>query len=136
MKKAISGVGVAATGGNTGVKDVEAYLAAVQEPARSTLEKVRATIRSAVPAETTEALSYGIPSFRYKGALVGYAAFKAHCSFFPMSAALIETMKDDLKDYGLSKGTIRFAVDKPLPAALIKRMVKARVARNEMKKAR
>ena len=134
MKKAISGVGVAATGGNTSVKDVEAYLAAVQEPARSTLEKVRAMIRSAVPAETTEALSYGIPSFRYKGALVGYAAFKTHCSFFPMNAALIETMKDDLKDYSLSKGTIRFAVDKPLPAALIKKMVKARVSQNEMKK--
>ena len=61
---------------------VDSYLAAVPEPARTTLEKVRAVIRSAVPAEATEGISYGMPAFRYKGALVGYAAFKEHCSFF------------------------------------------------------
>ena len=117
------------------VADVEAYLAAVPEPARSTLEKVRATIRSVVPPETTEALSYGMPSFRYKGGLVAYAAFKDHCSFFPMNASLIDTFKDELKTYRTSKGTLQFPVDKPLPVALVKKMVKARIADNEKKKA-
>src|SRR5208282_265598 len=110
---------------------VNAYLAKVPEPARSTLEKMRATIRSVLPAEATEGLSYGIPAFRYKGALVGYAAFKNHCSFFPMQASLIDEMKEELKGYRTSKGTLQFPVDKPLPAALVKKMVKARVAENE-----
>jgi uncharacterized protein YdhG (YjbR/CyaY superfamily) len=116
-----------------GLDEVDAYLAKVPEPARTTLERVRATIRSVVPAETTEALSYGIPSFRYKGGLVGYAAFKNHCSFFPMSAALIDSLKEELKAYRTSKGTLQFSLDKPLPAALLKKMVKARVADNERK---
>ncbi len=115
---------------------VNAYLAKVPEPARSTLEKMRATIRSVVPAEATEGLSYGMPAFRYKGALVGYAAFKKHCSFFPMQASLIDEMKDELKGYRTSKGTLQFPVDKPLPATLVKKMVKARVAENEAKRAR
>jgi uncharacterized protein YdhG (YjbR/CyaY superfamily) len=118
------------------VAAVEAYLARVPEPARATLEKVRATIRSAAPKEATEGISYGMPAFRYKGALVGYAAFKDHCSFFPMSAALIDTMADELKGYRTSKGTLQFPLDKPLPATLVKKMVKARVAANEMKKGR
>ena len=111
--------------------DVDAYLAKVPEPARATLEKVRATIRSVVPAETTEGLSYGMPAFRYKGALVAYAAFKDHCSFFPCQASLIDQMKDELKNYRTSKGTLQFPLDKPLPAALVKKMVKARIAENE-----
>jgi uncharacterized protein YdhG (YjbR/CyaY superfamily) len=121
--------------GDSAVKDVEAYLAAVPEPARATLEKVRATIRSVVPAEATEGLSYGMPAFRYKGALVGYAAFKDHCSFFPMNASLIDTMKEELKGYRTSKGTLQFPSDKPLPATLLKKMVKARIAENDRKKA-
>lgn len=116
--------------------EVEAYLARVPESFRGTLEKLRATIRKAAPAEATEGLSYGMPAFRYKGALVGYAAFKAHCSFFPMSGRLIEEMKEDLEGYSLSKGTIRFEVDKPLPAALVRKIVKARVAQNEARKSR
>ena len=117
-----------------GVVAVEAYLAKVPEPARSTLATIRATIRSAVPPETTECLSYGMPAFRYKGALVAYAAFKEHCSFFPMQASLIDEMKVELKGYRTSKGTLQFAVDKPLPSTLVKKMVKARVAENERKK--
>jgi uncharacterized protein YdhG (YjbR/CyaY superfamily) len=113
--------------------EVDAYLAKVPEPARTTLEKLRATIRSVVPPETTEALSYGIPAFRYKGGLVGYAAFKKHCSFFPMQASLIDEMKDELKNYRTSKGTLQFPLDKPLPATLVKKMVKARIAENDGK---
>jgi len=119
-----------------GTSAVDAYLAAVPEPARSTLEKMRALIRSTVPAEATEAIGYGMPTFRYKGALVAYAAFKNHCSLFPMNASLVEAFKEELKEYKTSKGTIQFTVDKPLPAALVKKLVKARVAENEQKKQR
>jgi uncharacterized protein YdhG (YjbR/CyaY superfamily) len=136
MQKAKAAESTPRPEGETTAHDVEAYLASVPEPALSTLKKVRAVIRSAAPAEATECLSYGIPAFRYKGALVGYAAFKEQCSLFPMSAALIEALKDDLEGYSLSKGTIRFAVDKPLPAGLIKKLVKARVTQNELKKSR
>jgi uncharacterized protein YdhG (YjbR/CyaY superfamily) len=115
---------------------VNAYLAKVPEPARTTLEKIRATIRSAVPAEATEGLSYGMPAFHYRGALVAYAAFKKRCSFLPMQASLTDTMKEELQGYRTSKGTLQFPVDKPLPAALVKKMVKARVAENEGKKSR
>jgi len=112
---------------------VDAYLALVPEPAKTTLEKVRSTIRSVVPAEATEGISYGMPAFRYKGGLVGYAAFKDHCSFFPMQASLIDEMKDELKGYRTAKGTLQFPQDKSLPAALLKKMVKLRVAENERK---
>jgi len=114
---------------------VDAYLASVPEPARSTLNKVRAGIRAVVPAETTEVISYRIPAFRYKGVLVWYAAFSDHCSLFP-TASVIKKFQDDLKNFRVSKGTIHFPVDKPLPAALLKRMVKARIAEIESKKRR
>jgi|SRR5579863_1036721 len=118
----------------TSPKNVEEYLAAVPEPARSTLNKVRAAIRSTVPPEATEVISYQIPTFRYEGMLVAFAAFAKHCSFFPMSKAVMETFKDELKPFPKSTGTIRFPVDKPLPAALVKKMVKARLAEKERKK--
>jgi uncharacterized protein YdhG (YjbR/CyaY superfamily) len=114
-------------------KDVDEYLAGVPKPARSTLNKVRAAIRSAAPPEATETISYRIPAFRYKEVLVWFAAFSDHCSFFPTSS-IIETFKKDLKGYTISKGTIQFPTDKPLPAALIKKVVKARVAQVESKK--
>jgi uncharacterized protein YdhG (YjbR/CyaY superfamily) len=116
--------------------DVDSYLAAVPEPAHSTLQEIRAMIRAAAPAEAVETISYQMPAFRYKGALVAYAAFKNHCSLFPMSAALIEEFKAELEGYETSKGTIRFPSDKPLPAALVKKLVKARVAQNELKQRR
>lgn len=115
------------------ITDVDSYLAEVPEPARTTLQKIRMTIRSIVPAEATEGLSYGMPAFRYKGPLVAYAAFKDHCSFFPMQASLIDDMKDELKSYRTSKGTLQFPLDKPLPAALVKKMVKLRVAENDIR---
>jgi uncharacterized protein YdhG (YjbR/CyaY superfamily) len=110
---------------------VDEYLAEVPEPARSTLYQIRSIIRSAVPAETMEVISYRIPTFRYKGALVGFAAFPKHCSLFTMSANLLGTMKEDVKGYKTSKGTIQFPVDKPLPAPLVKKIVKARIRENQ-----
>jgi len=99
------------------------------------LNKIRAAIRSAVPPEAIETISYRIPAFKYKGVLVWFAAFSNHCSFFP-TAAVIETFKSELKGFSTSKGTIHFPVDKPLPTALVKKMVKLRVAQNESKKRR
>ena len=114
-----------------GKADVETYLANVPEPARATLEKVRSAIRAAAPKQAEECLSYGMPAFRYKGGLVAYAAFKKHCSFFPMSASLLDDFTGDIEGYRTSKGTLQFPTDKPLPAALVKRMVRARVEQNE-----
>lgn len=115
-----------------GAKTTDKYLARVPEPQRGTLKKIRAMIRAAVPKETTEVISYGIPAFKYKGVLVWFAAFADHCSLFP-TAAVIAEFKDELKNYKISKGTIQFAIDKPLPATLVKKMVKARVAQMESK---
>jgi len=116
-------------------KTVEDYLAAVPEPARSTLQRVRAAIRPALPAEATEVISYGIPAFNYKGPLVWIAAFSNHCSLFP-TASVIRAFKNELKGYKTSKGTIHFPVDKPLPVALVKKMVKARLAEKAPKRQR
>jgi uncharacterized protein YdhG (YjbR/CyaY superfamily) len=121
--------------GSGGPTTIDEYLASVPEPARGTLIKIRAAIRSAVPAEATETLSYRIPAFKYKGVLVWFAAFRNHCSFFP-TAAVIDCFRDELKGYSLSKGTIQFPTDKPLPAALVRKMVKMRVAQVESKKRR
>jgi len=117
------------------LQTVDDYLALVPEPARSTLQRMRTAIRSAVPAETTEAISYGIPAFNYKGPLVWFAAFSNHCSFFP-TASVLKAFKNDLKGYKTSKGTIHFPVDEPLPAALVKKIVKARLAEKAQKKQR
>jgi uncharacterized protein YdhG (YjbR/CyaY superfamily) len=117
-------------------KNVDEYLARVPEPARSTLNKIRAIIRSVVPPETTEAISYGMPAFQYKGPLFAYAAFKEHCSLFPMGSRVIVEFREELKGFETSKGTIRFPVDKPPTAALIKKLVKARIKQNEAKEKR
>jgi uncharacterized protein YdhG (YjbR/CyaY superfamily) len=117
----------------SGKEEVEAYLARVPEPARTTLEKMRTMIRAAAPKEATEAISYKIPSFQYKGGLVWYAAFKNHCSFFPMDHSLSDEFREELKKYKTSKGTIQFPVDKPLPKALVTRIVKTRATLNEAK---
>lgn len=121
---------------NSAPKDIDQYLAGVPEPARTTLKKMRAVIRSIVPKETTEAISYGMPAFKYKGALVWFAAFADHCSFFPGNSSLIATFQNELKGYETSKGTIRFPMDKPLSAALLKKIVNVRIAQNEQKQKR
>lgn len=128
MKKAIR-----SKRGKVKPKTVDEYLAGVPEPARSTLKRIRATIQSAVPPETAEIISYGIPAFKYKETLMWFAAFSDHCSLFPKMSVL-RTFKNELKAYEVSKGTIHFPVDKSLPAALLKRMVKARVAEVEQKR--
>jgi uncharacterized protein YdhG (YjbR/CyaY superfamily) len=135
MRKVKSGKRSSAAKSNAVPKDVEEYVASVPEPVRSTFNKLRAAIRFAVPAEATEVISYRIPAFKHKRVLVWFAAFSNHCSLFP-TAAVIEAFKDELKGFSTSKGTIHFPTDKPLPTALIKRLVKARVALDQGKKQR
>ena len=92
-------------------------------------------IRSVVPPEATETISYRMPTFKYKGPLMGFAAFSNHCSLFP-TASVVEAFRNELKGFSTSKGTIHFPTDKPLPTALVRKLVKARVAQNESKKVR
>jgi uncharacterized protein YdhG (YjbR/CyaY superfamily) len=136
MKKANAGDRDSSAQDETALRQVTEYLERVPEPARSTLNKIRATIRSVVPKETTEGISYGMPAFKYKGSLVGYAAFPRHCGLYPMSLSVMDAFKDELKSFETSKGTIRFPVDRALPATLVKRLVKARIAENEQRKSR
>lgn len=110
-------------------KTVAEYFAATPEPARSALQEVREAIRSVLPLEATEIISYKIPAFRHKKVLVWYAVFSNHCSLFP-TAAVIDTFKDELKDFSTSKGTIHFPLGKPMPVDLIKKMVKDRLGRS------
>jgi uncharacterized protein YdhG (YjbR/CyaY superfamily) len=133
MKKANSRKRRATSKNKITHKTVDEYLAEIPEPARGTFNKMRAAIQSAVPPQATEIISYGIPAFKDDRVLVWFAAFSNHCSLFP-TAAIIEAFKDELKGFSTSKGTIHFPTDKPLPTALVKKLVKARVAKNEAEK--
>lgn len=110
-------------------RDVDEYLAGVPKEARATLEKLRKTIKAAAPM-ASEVISYQMPMYKHHGMVVGFAAFKNHCSLFPGSAVM-DAHKEELKRYDTSKGTIRFPAGKPLPAALVKKLVKARIEENE-----
>ena len=135
MKKAKAGKRGSTAKSRGGTTTVEEYLAAMPEPARNTFDKLRATVRSVVPAEATETISYQIPAIRHKGVLVWFAAFANHCSLFP-TAAVMNDFKNELKSFTTSKGTVQFPLDKPLPVALIKKIVKTRVEQSERKKSR
>lgn len=108
--------------------DVDAFLAEVPDPQRTTLVTVRARLRDALPG-AEEAIYYGVPAFKVGGVgVAGYSAAKKHCSYFPMSGSVLAGMPDDLVGYDWSKGTLRFGVDAPLPAELIAALVRARLA--------
>ena len=110
--------------------NVEEYLAALPEGSRAALTKIRETIKAAAP-EATETISYQMPAFKDHGRfLVSYAAFKDHCSFFPASNAVMRALGKELKPYFSGKGTLRFTAEKPIPAALVKKIVKARLEEN------
>ena len=113
-------------------KNIDEYLAGILEPARSTLNKIRGAIRSALPPDATETISYRIPAFKLKKMVIWFAAFADHCSLFP-TASVVEALKDELKGLSISKGTIRFPVDRPLSAKLVRRLVKVRLAQLERK---
>jgi uncharacterized protein YdhG (YjbR/CyaY superfamily) len=109
---------------------VEEYLAALPEASRAVLEELRETIRAAAP-DATEAISYGMPAFRDHGrVLVYYAAFKGHYSLFPASGTVLGELRDELRPYFASKGTLRFRYGEAVPAALVTRIVELRLAEN------
>ena len=108
---------------------VEEYLREVPPDMRRALRELRKTIRAAAPG-AEEVISYGMPAFRQNGMLVYYAAFKDHCSFFIGGPAARKRFAAELKPYVAGKGTVHFTPDRPLPASLVTRIVKARVAEN------
>ncbi|HEX9635189.1 MAG TPA: DUF1801 domain-containing protein [Candidatus Limnocylindria bacterium] len=109
---------------------VDEFLAAVPTDKRAALEDLRRVIRAAAP-EATELINYGVPMFRQNGRnLVSYAAAKDHCSFYVQSPAVMEAHAADLKGYETTKGTVHFSPDKPIPADLVTKLVKARMAEN------
>jgi uncharacterized protein YdhG (YjbR/CyaY superfamily) len=106
---------------------VDDYLAALPKTTRTALEGLRGTIRAAAPG-ATETVSYQMPAFKLDGRfLVSFAAFKDHCSLFPASGKVMETLGDELAPYFSGKGTLRFTVDEPIPTELVKKIVKVRI---------
>lgn len=109
---------------------IDAYLATLGAEQRDALEKLRRTIRLAAPS-AEECISYQLPAFRLDGrVLVAFGARPGHCAFYPMSPATLDAHRAALEGYETSKGTIRFSPDKPLPAGLVRQLVRARVAEN------
>ncbi len=113
-------------------ESVDDYLTSVPVDARAALLKLRKTIQAAAP-KATEEISYQVPTFKHHGGLVAYAAFPDHCSFFVMSTEVMRAHAAELEGYPVGKGSIRFPADKPLPAALVKKLVKARIVENEVR---
>jgi uncharacterized protein YdhG (YjbR/CyaY superfamily) len=116
------------------VTTIDEYLARLSDDKRAALEKLRRTIKSAIP-RAEECISYGLPAFRYENRMLAwFGAAKNHCSFYP--GGVVDACKDDLAPYETSKGTIRFQPERPLPAALVKKLLKARIAANAARTSR
>ena len=130
MKKSKTAGARTRKGGSAKPTTIDEYLAQLSDEMRAALEKLRKTIKAAAP-KAEECISYGICGFRQNGMLVGFGAAEKHCSFFLMDGSTVESHKAELKGYDTSKGTIRFPPDKPLPASLVRKLVKARLAENE-----
>ena len=110
-----------------GAQDVDRYLAALDEPRRSTLDALRTSILEVVP-DAEQCISYGAPAFKVHGKTVaGFAAFKNHLSYLPHSGTVLTTIPDDVAAYETSKGALKFAVDTPLPKRLVKKLIDARM---------
>jgi len=108
-------------------REIDDYLAALDEPKRSTLQDLRRTILGVLP-EAEECISYGLPAFKVRGkAIAGFGAFKNHLSYFPHSGSVLPALADDLAGYQGSKGTLQFAVDTPLPKPLVEKLIAVRL---------
>jgi uncharacterized protein YdhG (YjbR/CyaY superfamily) len=111
-------------------KTIDEYLAGVDADHRDALQKLRKTIHTVAPT-AEECISYGIPAFRLNGrSLVFFGAWANHCAFYPGSSATLKKFRNELSDFQTSKGTLRFSPDKPMPVALVKKLLKARIAEN------
>ena len=105
---------------------IDDYLSEVPEPQRTTLSKLRDTLRALLP-NAEEAISYGMPAFKIDGkAVAGFAATKKHCAYYPHSSTVISALNDVTVRYDCAKGTVRFPIDKPLPKKIVKALVDAR----------
>ena len=110
--------------------DVDAYLSGLEEPKRRTLQTLRSTILEIVP-EAEQVISYRVPAFRVRGKTVaGFAAFRDHLSYLPFSGSVLSQLADELEGYTITKSALHFAVDKPLPASLVKKLIAVRLAQN------
>jgi uncharacterized protein YdhG (YjbR/CyaY superfamily) len=108
-------------------QDVDRYLERIPQPQRLTLQGLRRTIVEIIP-EAEEVISYGFPGYKIDGKIIcGFDAFKNHCSFFPHSSLVIPALENELKNYKTSKGSLQFAVDKPLPKSLVKKLIATRM---------
>jgi uncharacterized protein YdhG (YjbR/CyaY superfamily) len=108
-------------------QEVDNYLASLEEPKRSTLEALRRTILDVIP-EAEQCISYGVPAFRLQGKVIaGFAAFKNHLSYLPHSGSVFPELGDAISQYTTSKGALQFAVDRPLPKALVKKLISIRM---------
>ena len=114
-------------------KTVDEYVATLDGPGRAACVKLRAAIRAVAPRDAAEVISYGIPAIKTNKVLVSFAAFSDHCSLFP-TAEVIAEFKRELKGLTISKGTIHFPLDRPIPTALVKSIVKARVAKEKKRR--
>ena len=116
------------------MKEVDAYIAALDEPKRTTLQTLRRTIREIVP-DAEEVISYGLPGFRLNGKVIaGFAAFKEHLSYLPHSGSVLGELSAELKGYKQTPGSLHFAIDKPLPRTLVKKLITVRLM--EVKKSK
>lgn len=107
--------------------EIDEYLSGVDEPKRTTLQALRSTILEVVP-EAEQGISYRVPAFRVQGRVVaGFAAFKDHLSYLPFSGSVLEQLTEELQDYTGTKSALHFAVDRPLPKALVEQLIAARL---------
>jgi uncharacterized protein YdhG (YjbR/CyaY superfamily) len=108
-------------------KEVDSHISRIPEPQRSTLKALRRTIRKLIP-NAEEVISYGFPGYKLGGKIIcGFDAFKNHCSYFPHSSLVIPALSEELANYKTSKGALQFAVDKPLPASLVRKLIRTRI---------
>ncbi|NWJ50831.1 MAG: DUF1801 domain-containing protein [Bacteroidetes bacterium] len=114
---------------NKHIKDIDTYLALQPEDVRIVLQRLRQIIIKIIP-DAQEVISYNMPAFKYHGMLVGFAAFKNHCSFFPWNGSTVEQFKDDLVNFSTTKGTIRFTIGNPIPDELLTKMIIFRINQN------
>ena len=128
LRKALEERGMSLGGDPNPVEDVDAYLRALDEPKRSTLETLRTTILEIVP-EAEQVISYNVPAFRVRGKVIaGFAAFKGHLSYLPFSGSVLGQLGEELKGYTMTKSALHFPVDRPLPKTLVKKLIDARLA--------
>jgi uncharacterized protein YdhG (YjbR/CyaY superfamily) len=108
-------------------RGIDEYLAGLDGPKRATLQKLRQTIRAVIP-DAEECISYGMPAFRLNGKVIaGFAAFKNHLAYLPHSGSTIAELSDDLAGYASTPGSLHFPIDKPLPIALVKKLIATRL---------